>query len=149
MQSLIINMYNGVEFVFTKDGHDICTFHQDGVDMPNGLTLFYPDLRKKGSDYTYRSSSGDRSKIYGGLFMENIDQAASRIIVGDQMLEIAEKYRVVMMTHDEVVYLAPWREADKALEFGIECLSKSPEWAPNLPLAAEGGHAKNYGDAKH
>ena len=84
------------------------------------------------------------TKIYGGLFTENLTQAIARIIVGMQMLEIAEKYRIVMMTHDEAVYLAPTREAQKALDFGLEIFQTSKDWYADIPLAAEGGYANEY-----
>jgi hypothetical protein len=60
------------------------------------------------------------------------------------MLEIAEHYRIVMMTHDEAVYLAPTKDAQKALDFGLECFSTSKSWYEDIPLAAEGGYANEY-----
>ena len=119
-------------------------FHQDGVDMPNGLTLWYPELEGTQNPWTGKTGNFSykngykRSKIYGGLFAENFTQALARIIVGWQMLKIAERYRVVMMTHDEVVYLAKNREANKAFEFGLEALRIAPSWCKDLPLNAEG-----------
>jgi len=117
-----------------------------GVDMPNGLSLTYPGLRKIINEDTdsreltfIRDKQGNRSKIYGGLFCENIVQSTARIIVGEQILEIAERYRVVFAVHDEVVFLAPTRQAEKAYEFGIQCLRTPPTWLSNIPLNAEGG----------
>jgi hypothetical protein len=50
----------------------------------------------------YRSNK-EYVSIYGGLLTENVIQALARVIVAEQMLEIADKWRVVTMTHDEVV----------------------------------------------
>lgn len=125
-----------------KDG--LAIFHEDGVDMPNGLTLWYPELEGQTNAWTGKTGNFSyqngykRSKIYGGLFAENFVQSLARIIVGEQMLRIAERYRVVMMTHDEVVYLAKNREAKKAFEFGLDALRTTPEWCSDLPLNAEG-----------
>jgi DNA polymerase len=125
-------------------------FNHEEVSLPNGLNLHYPalemqrrqiDNREMGFEYW---NGNHYTKIYGGLFTENLTQALARIIVGEQMLEIAEKYRIVMMTHDEAVYLAPTREAQKALDLGLECFATSKNWYSDIPLAAEGGYANEY-----
>lgn len=115
---------------------------------PNGLGLHYPDLRpyfavgRNGEPvrrgFTYYSY-GARRKIYGGLATENAVQFLARIIVGEQMLRIADKYRVVMMTHDEVACCVPKKQAEKALEFMFKEMKTPPAWWPDLPLNAEGG----------
>lgn len=128
---------------------DLITFSLESVEMPNGLSLSYPDLKQKrtydnmGDGFQYWNGH-KHTKIYGGLFTENLTQAIARIIVANQMLEIAEKYRVVMMTHDEAVYLAPTRTAQAALDFGLEIFQTSKDWYADIPLAAEGGYATEY-----
>lgn len=118
------------------------------IDLPNGMRLKYPDLRKARGDqgwdeWTYQS--GDiRKKIYGGLLTENLVQALARIIVAWQMLQIDKKYPVVMTTHDEAVTHPKTREAQKCYDFMIKCMSTPPWWCHDLPLAAEGGFADNY-----
>ncbi len=131
---------------------NIMAFEKDRVNMPNGLSLHYPDLHGQCDPYegsysniTYRKGkNGGRGKIYGGLFTENVIQCLARIVVGEQMHAIAKRYRIVMMTHDEVVFLAPQAEADEALDFGLECFRTTPDWCPSLPLDAEGGYAREY-----
>lgn len=133
-------------------------FHNGGCALPSGLTLLYPDLkanlvsvdRMRGGgqriqDASYQQAHA-RSKIYGGLLAENVVQALARIIVADVMREVAKLYRVVMMTHDEIVFLVPGgaKEAKKALDWVIGLMSTSPYWAPNLPLSAEGGYDIRY-----
>jgi hypothetical protein len=61
-----------------------------------------------------------------------------------QMLVINRKYRAVMTTHDEVAALAKIREADKCVAFMIKTMRTPLAWCPDIPLAAEGGHARNY-----
>jgi len=130
-----------------KEG--LITFSLESVQMPNGLSLSYPELRQKrtydnmGDGFQYWNGH-KYTKIYGGLFTENLTQAIARIIVANQMLEIAEHYRVVMMTHDEAVYLAPTRKAQAALDFGLEIFQTSKDWYSDIPLAAEGGYADEY-----
>lgn len=137
-------------------------FIQDAVEMPNGLKLLYPGLdghiahKKAGhgfftgmqdkitvADASYLTFMG-RNKIYGGLFLENIVQCLARIIVGDVMRIVAQKYRVVMSTHDEIAALVKIAEVQEALDWIIKLLSIPPSWAPDLPLSAEGSHGVAY-----
>jgi hypothetical protein len=56
------------------------------------------------------------------------------------MLKIHDAgYRIVTMTHDEIVIIAKEKDAKKALDFMIKTMSTAPDWAPGLPLSAEGG----------
>jgi hypothetical protein len=55
------------------------------------------------------------------------------------MLKISSIYRVVLTTHDEVVYLVPKDEAEMGLEIGLNLLKEAPKWCETLPLEAEGG----------
>lgn len=137
-------------------------FSADGIVLPNGMWLHYPEIEgetveteyetedgeikvRKSMEYTYRvNARGGRSKIYGGLMTENIVQALARIPIGDHMLEIQKRCPVVLMTHDEIVALAPRKEAKQALAFMEAAFGKSPDWAPDLPLAGKGVWAKEY-----
>lgn len=92
---------------------------------------------------SYRTPLG-RSKLYGGLMTENWVQYLARMVVSEQMLKIADKYRVVMTNHDAVVFLAPEKSAQKALDWGMQIMKTSPAWAPDLPIDAEGGFDKVY-----
>ena len=71
-------------------------------------------------------------------------QKHSRDIVAWQMLNIAERYRVVLHTYDENVALVPESEADEGTQWVIDEMKKRPSWAALLPLDAEGGWAKEY-----
>ncbi len=127
-------------------------FVKGGIEMPNGLRLRYPNLRWRPArdedeydGWVYGSLDDDKAKsLYGGMLDENIVQSLSYIIVSDQALEISRRYRVVMFTHDEVVFLARKREAKSALAYAIETMSIPPKWSPELPLAAEGCYAGYY-----
>ena len=122
------------------------------IRLPNGMFLQYPDLEceyyetssgLQRTETTYRSRSG-RTKLYGGILIENIVQALARIIVAEQMLECADITRVVTTTHDEIVAVHSICEAPKILERMIDIMSTPLEWCQDLPLSAEGGHARNY-----
>ncbi len=125
------------------------SWEAEKIWLPNGLCLKYPDLKKvrneeKGWDeWTYRAKDA-RKKLYGGLLCENIVQCLARLIVAEQMLEISEKYRIVMMTHDENVAIAAKRAADKCFKDMMKAMTTAPAWCPDIPLNAEGGYADNY-----
>ena len=127
---------NGVKF--TRDEHGGI------VTLPTGRKLLYPDLwmNDKG-DYVYREGN-EWKKIYGGLLVENIVQAMARDVIAKQMLQINERYKIVLSTHDECVYLVPSNEAKAAYDWGMNIMTTVPDWCPGLPLEAEGGWAREY-----
>jgi DNA polymerase len=127
----------------------------DGILLPNGLRLKYPNLRQKVDEennkieLVYDTKKGKAiipNRIYGGKVVENVCQALARIVIGEQMLMIAKKYRVVMTVHDAVACIAPEAEAETAKEYVELCMRLRPSWAPELPLNCEAGYGKSYGD---
>ena len=48
------------------------------------------------------------------------------------------------MAHDEIVIVAKKKDAKKALDFMIKTMSTPPDWAPGLPLEAEGSYDTSY-----
>jgi len=122
-----------------------------GVLLPNGLYIRYPNLRlvtnptTKRSEYVYDSRKGE-NKIYGGKVVENVCQALARNIIGEQMLRIARKYRVVMTVHDAIACLIPEDEAATGQEFVELCMRLRPSWALDLPLNCEAKYGSSYGD---
>jgi hypothetical protein len=55
-----------------------------------------------------------------------------------------EGMRVVLMTHDEIVVCALEDQGDATYARMGELMDVRPTWMPLLPLASEGGWAKNY-----
>lgn len=133
--------------ILTVDG-------EKGIRMPNGLYIKYPNLRKQtkedGKDeYVYDTKKGKAvipNRIYGGKVVENLCQGLARIIIGEQMLMIAKKYRVVMTVHDAIAIIAPEDEIQNAQEFVELCMRVRPSWALELPLNCESGSGKSYGE---
>lgn len=111
--------------------------------LPSGRVLRYPDLRLTSEGYEYGSGINKR-RLYGAALVENIVQAIARDIVADQMLAIKSRYRVVTMTHDEVVFLARESEASEAFEFATGVMRAAPSYAEGVPLNCAGGYARNY-----
>jgi DNA polymerase len=128
----------------------IIDIQKEGILMPNGLYQRYPNLRKvKDKDgkeqYIYDSRKGP-VKLYGGKLTENICQGLARCIIGEQMLLIAKRYKVVMTVHDAVACIAPEGEVEEAMAYVMECMRFVPEWAQGIPLNCEAGYGRSYGD---
>ena len=124
-----------------------------GIRLPNGFYLKYPNLRvwtKDGkSELVYDTKKGKAvipNRIYGGKVVENFCQALARIVIGEQLLAVAKKYRVVLTVHDAVCALVPEAEKDAGIAFVEMCMRLRPKWAPDLPLNCESGAAIRYGD---
>jgi DNA polymerase len=134
--------------------HEALLVDMFGIKLPNGMYLRYDNLRKErdkksGRDqFVYDVKRGRATLptyIYGGKLIENVCQALARIIIGEQMLMIARRYRVVMTVHDAVGVIAPIEEADKARAFVEACMRMRPKWAPTLPLNCESKIGASYG----
>lgn len=116
------------------------------ISLPNGLALVYKDLMKLGeNNYRFQGRNGPEY-TYGGKITENIIQALSRIVITDAMLRIQkiEDMQVVLTVHDEIVCIGPKSDADSRFNAIMEAMCTAPSWAPDLPLAAEGGYDVCY-----
>jgi hypothetical protein len=127
------------------DGRQAILVTPEGLRLPNGLYIYYPELELKDNRYTYKSRRG-RISIWGGAVTENVVQALARIVIGEQMLSIEKGYRPVLTVHDAVVCVAPKDKSQEALDFIMDKMKIAPVWAEGLPVTCEGGFADNYGD---
>ena len=127
---------------------------RDGILLPNELWLRYPNLRMVTAEDglrnelvydTKRGKATIPNRIYGGKVIENVCQALARIVIGEQMLMIAKKYKVVMTVHDAIACIAPTPEAKTAQEYVEMCMRMRPKWAKDLPLNCESGYGQSYG----
>ena len=145
LESLVVNnpttVGKGMELDFDK-----------GIVLPNLLRLRYPNLRfelndKNRQELVYDTKKGRAvisTRIYGGKCVENICQALARIIIANQMLMIARRYKVAMTVHDSVVVVAPQEEAAEARSFVEQCMRIRPKWATALPLNCESKMGASY-----
>ena len=130
--------------------HECLLVTPEGIKLPNGLYIRYPELKwdtsEAKSKFTYKSRKGKVS-IWGGSVVENVIQALARIIVGEQMVKIGEKYRPALTVHDSVVIISPKDSVDEAKNYVEGCMKTTPAWAKGLPVDCELGYAENYGDS--
>lgn len=82
----------------------------------------------------------------GPFIVHNCCQALARIAIGEQMLLISKKYKVVMTVHDAIACIVPVHEVETAREFVELAMRIRPKWAPELPLNCESGAGRSYGD---
>jgi len=118
------------------------------IHLPNGLYLMYPNLRTRvDEDSGYIETvygSGKGSKIYPGLLFNNIIQALARIVVSEQILMVEEKYKNVLLVHDELVCCVRERSANRCFKQMMNAFHTPPKWLPELPVAGEGGIVDYY-----
>ena len=130
---------------------DVLKIEDGTIILPSGLKLRYEDLQfdqtDKGVEFHYKVRRG-RNRIYGGKVIENVCQAIARCIIGEQMLQIAKKHRVVLTVHDSVVCCVKDEDVVEAQEYIEECMRWTPDWAKGLPINCESGTGKSYGDCE-
>lgn len=124
------------------------TYEGQYIHLPNGLYLMYPNLRTRvDPDTKYIETvygEGKGSKIYPGLLFNNIIQSLARIVVSEQILQVPERYKNVLLVHDELVCCVPDRSADKCYRDMMKAFHTPPTWLPDLPVAGEGGIVDHY-----
>jgi len=119
------------------------------IIFPNGCWLRYPGLLGDADGLRYRSWGGSRyiwKYIYGGLADENLTQALARHTVAWQVLQLARKFKPVLLVHDEGVFCVKREAADDVLGYALEMFRKSPPWLDmiDVPLDSEGGYDVSY-----
>ena len=143
---------NALRFILQKRNapigqHNVVSVMNGGLLLPSGITMRYTNLRNDKDDgFMYDARKNEVVRIYGGKVIENIVQALARIVIGHQMLKIAERYKVVLTVHDAVACIAPETEVLEAKRYVEECMRSAPEWAVGLPLNCESGYGRSYGD---
>ena len=149
-QNMVHYLANGYTLQFGLEGVLEVYGYEKAIRLPSGLLLRYDDLKAEYDgegklEYTYKTRRG-RTRIYGGKVIENVCQALARCIIGEQMLQIAKRHRVVLTVHDSVVCCVPDAEVAEAQAYIEECMSWTPDWAAGLPINCESGTGKSYGE---
>lgn len=134
-------------------------FEKRGVmHLPGDIAMRYDRLENdtEGSGMSYATEyrvkkDGEifeaRTRLYGGILVENMVQALARQVIAEQMVAIADALpnaRIVMSTHDEVVIHTHDRSVNRALNVTREIMSVPPAWAPGLPIAVDIHASKRY-----
>jgi DNA polymerase bacteriophage-type len=94
-------------------------------------------------DITFEGLNGTtkqwcRERTYGSRLTENVVQAISRDVLAHGLIAAdAAGFEIVGHCHDEIISLAPARGL-LGLEELRNCMVTQPDWAKDLPLAADG-----------
>lgn len=141
------SLFGGEEVVYK-----CLTFRREEIVLPNGMSLRYPGLQKKlvrrGKKVDVEWTYGDNKKLYGGKITENVTQALARLVMTDGMLRVQKMYFVAGTVHDEQIALVPDSEVVNAEPWFRAQMVKPPSWMPDVPLAADVGSGKRYGECK-
>jgi DNA polymerase len=132
-------------------------WNQDGIHLPNGMLIRYPELKRGKDGFEYKTKRG-WVKLYGAKVVENIVQALARIVVFNQMAMIdqqlrpldapRQRHRVAASTHDEVIGIVPEDKANWMVNLMLTIMRKVPKWAYGLPINCEAEYGLTYGDCK-
>jgi len=139
-------------FAFGGPTGDLIKVRKHALLLPNGMELRYEGLEYDKGQFSFmRRKEGriQRVKTYGGSVIENLTQALARIPTTDVMLK-ADKVGlgVALQAHDEVGLVVPTEVAQETHDWMLVVMRKPPKWADGLPLDAEGGIGKRYGEIK-
>lgn len=128
---------------------------KEGIRLPDGNLIRYPDLRKevnkKDGRVEWKYGKGRHTRyIYGGKVDENIVQALARIVLMDNVREFWRRtgLHTKLRVYDEAVYLFARHTAPELLEELLKIMRTPPKWWPALITWSEGDMAESYGLAK-
>lgn len=126
------------------------TFKKGAIELPNGMSLLYPNLRQVKDEEGKKQwvYGEDATKLYAGKITNNVTQALARIVMTDGMLRVAKKYPIVGTVHDELIALVPDEEVEHAKTWVLAQMTMEPSYMRGIPLAADGGAHRRYGEAK-
>ena len=139
-------LYNGTEYKYK-----CLTFRKGQIELPNGMCLHYPNLRReqdeKGRDqWVY---GADATKLYAGKVTNNVTQALARIVMTDGMLRVSKRYFIAGTVHDELIAVVPDAEVEEAKTWVLAQMTMEPPYMKGIPLDADGGAHRRYGLAKN
>ena len=93
------------------------------------------------SQNTYTRQWG-RNQLIGSSIFQSATQGLARDFLAHAMLNLEEAgYQVINSIHDEVLLLA---ESASVLDDVVAIMTTPPDWAPDMPLAAEGWTGERY-----
>lgn len=152
------------------DPWGLFTTCKEGIRLPSGRLILYPNLRKEkrleyprnpdGTPDTSREPRlkvdwvyGDgrhKARIYAGKVDENIVQAGARDVVYEALFDIYKQTGHVHSheVYDEGVWVVPEAEASDFLELVQRRMRTPPAWWPELVTYSEGHVGACYADAK-
>jgi len=128
---------------------------KEGVRLPDGRVIRYPDLRQEadattGAEEWVYAQGRHKARIYAGKITENCVQALARSTIADSTLKFFRQtgLRPVVRPYDELVYIVDEERAEALLHALQTIMRTPPKWWPQLVVWSEGGIGETYGAAK-
>jgi len=131
---LIFHYEKGYVFITLPSGRRL-SYYGAHVSQTGKLTYWGMHQQKK---------NWVRQETYGGKLAENITQAVARDCLVESMDGMFDRLDIVFHVHDEIAVEEDDDKADRSLAFMQRLMGVSPQWAPDLPLKAEGYISKFY-----
>lgn len=109
------------------------------VSLPSGRDMTYRRVTGRTSvSYVSPEKGNLLVHIYGGAGVENITQSVAREVFFDGYLRAeAAGIPIILRIYDEFLALVREEEAEEKRALLEHIMCQSPEWAPDLPIAAE------------
>lgn len=115
------------------------------IQLPSGRELAYVSPRiDEGDNITYKGTiqgtgGWGRIETYGPKLVENIVQATARDCLAESMRRLSSVgVKIVFHVHDEVICEVDAGEADLQLKMISILMGEPIDWAPGLPMRADG-----------
>ena len=119
--------------------------------LPSGRVLCYPNAKfDDEGNVTYTKAAWKpaadakewpRARLWRGLACENVTQAVAHDILRHSLRQLDG---VIAHVHDEIVVECPASDADRVSAHMHQIMCTAPNWAADLPLAAEGVTTARY-----
>lgn len=126
------------------------------IELPNGYKMWYPESRvdedkfgQRGFGYSkYRRGGSDFKILWHGEIINNIIQGLAGVITNDHGMTISDYAAAPwkLQVHDELVFIPRIVHADRVAAACQLVMSIAPDWAPDIPLAAEVKTGPSYGE---
>lgn len=120
---------------------------------PTGMSIRYDDVQvDEDGSVSYMSAyrrnvkappTIERTKLYGGIEVENRTQFMARQVLATQMVDTKRRvnkswgWRHASTTHDEILGMVKKQYADKAHALVHEIMTTELEWTPGLPFGVD------------
>ena len=111
----------------------------------NGKPKFFDATNMTYEGLNQTTKKWEREATHGGKLTENIVQAIALDILnfGMENAEL-EGFNVILHVHDEIGAEEFCDDTEHTIKQLLEAISRRPEWAPDLPLAAAGYESPFY-----
>lgn len=130
------------------------------MELPSGRKMVYRNVRREVSVVfneetkkyerkwttkaeVVKNGVPARQPLYGGVLTENLDQATSRDVFGENLLGLDEHpgVDVLFSSHDEAICEV---SGDATADDVNRIMARTPEWIAGCPIAAETKYAPHY-----